>query len=142
MRTSHRMWLAGWLAGLIVLSNGLAVPTRGVFPWPQAAGGADIPVVSGGAGFCAADFVVRDPSGKGIYNAKINIQLRYGFMGLHRIDATVGTNSDGKARIEGLPEQIKKTAEFTISHGDQTKSFPYDPLTDCHPHHEVTLAEK
>ena len=143
MRTSYRMWLAGWLTGLIVLSGtSIAVPSRSAFPRPQAAGASAVPVVDDAAGSCTADFVVKDPSGKGIYNAKINIQLRYGFMGLHRIDATVGTNSDGKARIEGLPEQIKKTAEFTISHGDQTKSFPYDPLTDCHPHHEVTLAEK
>ena len=102
---------------------------------------AQIPVVNGGAGSCTADFVVTDSSGKGVYNAKITIQIRYGFMGLHRLDFMVGTNYEGKARFEGLPEQIKKTAEFTVSHGDQSKSLPYDPLKECHPHLDVTLVE-
>jgi hypothetical protein len=102
----------------------------------------EIPVVKGDAGACTADFVVKDSSGKGIYKAKIEIQLRYGFMGLHRLDATTPTNFEGKARFEGLPEQIKGTAEFQISHGDQNKSLPYDPQNDCHPKFDVTLAEK
>lgn len=140
MQTSHRMWLAGWLAGLIVVS--ISPPVRGSFPTPQAPGSPEVAVVNGGAGSCTADFVVTDSSGKGIYAAKIDIQIHYGFMGLHRVDATVSTNYEGKARIEGLPEQIKKTAEFKVSHGDQSKSFPYDPQTDCHPRHEVILGEK
>jgi hypothetical protein len=134
------MWLLGWLAGLMVVM--VAAPMRSSFATPQTPGSSDVPVVKGGAGPCTADFVVRDSSGKGIYNAKIDIQIRYGFMGLHRLDATVGTNFEGKARIEGLPEQIKRTAEFTVSHGDQSKSLPYDPQADCHPQHEVNLGEK
>jgi len=102
----------------------------------------DVPVVNGGAGPCTADFVVKDASGKGVYNAKIDIQVRYGFMGLHRLDATVQTNFEGKARIEGLPEQIKKTAEFNVSQGGQSKSLPYDPQADCHPRPEVVLGDK
>jgi hypothetical protein len=63
-------------------------------------------------------------------------------MAFHRLDATVGTNYEGKARMEGLPERIKGTAEFKVSHGDQSKSLPYDPVADCHPRYEVTLGEK
>ena len=140
MGTSHRMWLAAWLAGLLVVS--ISTFARSSFPVPQAQGAAEVPVVKGGAGSCTADFTVKDSSGKGIYDAKIRIQIRYRFMAFHRLDATVGTNYEGKARIEGLPERIKGTAEFKISHGDQSKSLPYDPLTDCHPRYEVTLGEK
>jgi hypothetical protein len=140
MRISHRMWLAGWLAGLMVVS--FSTFARSSFPAPQDTGSAEVPVVKGGAGSCTADFAVNDSSGKAIYDAKIRIQIRYGFMGLHRLDAAVGTNYEGKARIEGLPEQIKGTAEFKVSHGDESKSLPFDPQDNCHPRHDVILGEK
>jgi hypothetical protein len=140
MQTSRKMWLAGWLAALLVVP--ILTFARSSFPTSQTPDSGEVTVVKAGAGSCTADFAVTNLSGKGIYDAKIRIQLRYGFMGLHRLDATVGTNFDGKARIEGLPEKIKGTAEFKISHGDQSKSLDYDPLADCHPRHEVILAEK
>jgi hypothetical protein len=139
MRMLIRM-RAGGLGGLLLAS--IAVFASRSFSAPQTPASSDIPVVKGGAGACTADFVVTDPSGKGIYDAKIRLQLKYGFGGFHRLDATVGTNVDGKARFEGLPEQIRKDADFTVSRGDQTKTLPYDPQADCHPKHEVTLGEK
>jgi hypothetical protein len=128
------------MACLLTVSISIFAP--GSFAAPQAPSSAEIPVVKGGAGSCAADFVVSDASGKGVYNAKIVIQLKYGFMGLHRLDATVSTNFDGKARIEGLPEQIKKTAEFTITLGGRSKTLSYDPIAECQSRHEVMLGEK
>jgi hypothetical protein len=139
MQFSRPMSRAVWLAALILV---VAAPFASrAFAAPQASA-ADVPVVRGGAGSCSADFVVSDASGKGIYDAKIEIQIRYRFGGFHRLDATVGTNSNGQARVEGLPEQIKNTAQFTVSHGGQTKTVPYDPQADCHAHHEVTLGNK
>jgi hypothetical protein len=129
-----------WLAGLLVVSVSAFAPSS--FPVPQAPNSADIPVVKGGAGSCTADFVVSDSSGKGVYDAKIAIQIKYGFMGLHKLDLTVGTNFEGKARVEGLPEQFKGSAEFKVSHGDKSKSVPYDPQTNCHARHEVVLGDK
>jgi hypothetical protein len=140
MQTSHRMLLVGWLAVLLVVS--ISTFARSSFPAPQTPDSAEVTVVKAGAGPCTADFVVSDSSGRGVYDAKIRIQIRYRFMGLHNVDATVGTNYEGKARIEGLPEKIKGTAEFKVSHGDQIKSLLYDPLADCHPRHEVILGEK
>jgi len=135
-RTDRRRWLAGVVIALI---SAFSITT---FARQQAPNSADVPVAKGGAGACSADFVVSDPSGKGVYDAKIGIQIKYGFMGLHKLDLTVGTNFEGKARIEGLPEQIKGSAEFKVSHGDQSKSVPYDPTDNCHPRHEVKLGEK
>jgi len=140
MQTSPRTWLASPLLVLIAMS--MPSGARAAFPPPQTPGGAEVPVVKGGSGSCTADFVVKDASGKGIYDAKIEIQIKYGTFGLHRLDATVGTNSDGKARIEGLPEQIRKTAEFKVSHGGQSKTLLFDPQSDCHPHPEVILGDK
>jgi hypothetical protein len=129
-----------WLAGLIFAS--ISAFSTSSFARTQTPNSADVPVAKGGAGPCSADFVVSDPSGKGVYDAKIGIQIKYGFMGLHKLDLTVGTNFEGKARVEGLPEQIKGSAEFKISHGDQSKTAAYDPSSNCHPRHEVTLGEK
>lgn len=135
-----RAYRGVWRAAVIFAS--ISILPVASFTKPQAPNGADIPVAKGGAGACSADFVVNDPSGKGVYDAKIAIQLKYGFMGLHKLDLTVGTNYEGKARVEGLPEQIKGSAEFKISHGDQSKSVAYDPRDNCHPRHEVTLNQK
>ena len=128
------------LAGLLVAS--ITVFARVTPSRPQTPGSADIPVVKGGAGSCTAEFVISDSSGKGVYDAKIGIQIKYGFMGLHKLDLMVGTNFDGKARVEGLPEQFKGSAEFKVSHGDKSKSVPYDPQANCHARHEVVLGDK
>jgi hypothetical protein len=133
------MLLAGWMTVLLIVSS--PILARNSFA-PQSPASPDVPVVNGGAGACTADFTVNDSSGKAIYDAKIRIQIKYGFMGLRKLDATVGTNYEGKARVEGLPEQIKGTAEFNVTHGGQGKSLPYDPGADCHPQHEVTLGAK
>jgi hypothetical protein len=136
MRSYHGIWLAGlFVASIAVLSSSS-------FAGPQAPNSADVPIAKGGAGSCTADFVVNDPSGKGVYDAKIGIQIKYGFMGLHKLDLTVGTNYEGKARIEGLPDQIRGLAEFKVRHGDQSKTVSYDPQDNCHPRHEVILGEK
>lgn len=136
MRTDRRLLLAGLIFTLIPAFSRMS------FARPQTPNSSDVPVAKGEAGPCSADFVVRDPSAKGVYDAKIGIQIKYGFMGLHKLDLTVGTNFEGKARVEGLPEQIKGSAEFKISHGDQSKTVTYDPQSNCHPRHEVTLGEK
>ena len=136
MRTYKRIWLVGLLVASI------SAFSSNSFAGPQAPSSADVPVLKGGAGSCTADFVVSDSSGKGVYDAKISIQIKYGFMGLRKLDLTVGTNFEGKARVEGLPEQIKGSAEFKVSHGDQSKSVPYDPQANCHARHEVVLGDK
>jgi hypothetical protein len=136
MRSNRARRLASLLFAAIMILTATS------FARPQAPNSADVPVVKGGAGPCSADFAVSDPSGKGVYDAKIAIQIKYGFMGLHKLDLMVGTNFEGKARVEGLPEQIKGSAEFKISHAEQNKTVAYDPTSDCHPRHEITLGTK
>jgi hypothetical protein len=136
MRSYYRIWLAGLLVASI---SAFAQNSSG---GTQTQGSADVPVLKGGAGSCTADFVVTDSSGKGVYDAKIAIQIKYGFMGLRKLDLTIGTNFEGKARVEGLPEQFKGSAEFKVSRGDKSKTVPYDPQANCHPRHEVILSEK
>jgi hypothetical protein len=139
MRISRRKRLA-YVPSLLFVS--ISVLAQSSSPTVKGPDSAEVATVKGDAGSCSADFVVSDSSGKPVYDAKIRIQIRFRFMGLHKLDASVGTNIDGKARIEGLPDQIKGTAEFKVSRGDQSKSVPFDPVDDCHAHHEVVLGEK
>jgi hypothetical protein len=103
---------------------------------------ADVPTISGGMGSCTADFTVVDTSNKPVFDAKIHVKVKYGFMSKRDTDLEVGTNSDGRARMEGLPEKLKKPPmEFTIRSGDATKSVTNDPAVECHPTFTVSLGK-
>jgi hypothetical protein len=44
----------------------------------------EVPMVDGHLGRCSANFTVRDNEQKPIYNAKIDVRIHYGFLGLHK----------------------------------------------------------
>ncbi len=102
---------------------------------PIAFAASEVPVVKAGLGPCSADFTVKDNSDKPAYDAKIHVKFQYGFMGKRSQELQVGTNSDGKARVEGLPDKLRKKEkpfEFEVRSGQQTKSLTQDPETNCH----------
>jgi len=100
----------------------------------------DIPSVNGDLGTCTAAFTVHDGSGKPIYDAKIDITIRYGFLDKRQTELTVGTNSDGKARFMGLPNSPKRPLDFQIKSGDASREISYDPSTNCKASFDVTLS--
>lgn len=73
----------------------------------QPAAPQEVPVLKASLGDCSADFSVRSADAQPVYNATIHVRVRYGFMSLKRSDLEIGTNADGKARIEGLPSKAK-----------------------------------
>jgi len=99
----------------------------------------EIPFVDGGRGSCQADFTVKDGSGKPLYNAKIHVLLKYGFFSARKTELEVGTNSDGKARVTGLPSLPKKPLEFSIKSGTVSTTVTDDPSTNCKATFDVTL---
>jgi hypothetical protein len=99
----------------------------------------EVPVVDGHIGACSATFTVTDSQKKPVYDAKIDVAVRYGFAGLHKTELQVGTNSDGKARVAGLPERVKKPLEFVITKGSISKTVLVDPSKKCDGTIEVTL---
>jgi hypothetical protein len=99
----------------------------------------EVPVVDGGLGSCRADFTVKDGSGKPIYDAKIQVTIKHGFWNKRKAELEVGTNSDGKARVTGLPDLPKKPLEFTIKSGTVSKSVTDDPSENCNATFDVTL---
>lgn len=111
-------------------------------PRPLAAGASDVPSVSGGMGPCTADFTVVDSSSKPVYDAKVHLKMKYGFMSKRDTDLEVATNSDGKARMEGLPDKLKKPPmEFTVQKADLAGTVTADPAADCHATFNVTLGK-
>jgi len=103
---------------------------------------ADVPSISAGMGPCTADFTVVDASNKPIFDAKVHLKVKYGFMSKRDTDLEVGTNADGKAHIEGLPNKLKKPPlEYTITSAGVTKSVTNDPAAECHPYFNVILGK-
>src|SRR6266581_1571852 len=99
----------------------------------------EVPVVDAGLGSCRADFIVKDASGKPIFNAKISTTIKYGFLNKRKSELEIGTNSDGKARVTGLPDLPKKPLEFSIKSGNVSTTITDDPSTDCNAVFNVTL---
>ena len=99
-----------------------------------------VPVVDGGLGSCRADFTVKDGSDKPIYNAKIHVLIKYGFLSKRKTELEVGTNSDGKASVTGLPNMPKRPLEFTIKSGTVEKTVTDDPSENCNAKFDVTLS--
>jgi hypothetical protein len=100
----------------------------------------EVPAVDGDLGGCSALFTVHDSSGGPVYDAKIDVTIRYGFMNKRQTELQVGTNSQGKARFTGLPNFPKKPLDFLITSGTASKNITYDPSTDCNATFDLTLA--
>lgn len=143
MRTRHRTtlvsssgWRSGERSGALVRAFFIAASLSAAI---AAARASQVPVVKGGLGPCTADFTVTDSASKPLYDAKINVTILYGFMNKRKSELENGTNSDGKARFEGLPAKVKKPLEFHVRHGQHTKSVDHNPATDCQASFTVTL---
>ena len=106
---------------------------------PSRAPATDIPVIKAELGPCSADFTVTDAQNKPLYDAKIHVTIRYGFMSKRKSDLEIGTNGNGKARIEGLPDKVKKPLEIKISHGEMSKVVAHDPGLECQASFNVAL---
>lgn len=108
-------------------------------PLPADPGQPDVPAVDAGIGSCRADFNVKDGAGKPLYNAKIDITIKYGFMNMRKAQLEVPTNTNGQARFTGLPNFSKKPLEFVIRSGTISQTQTDDPATNCKAVFNVTL---
>jgi DNA-binding beta-propeller fold protein YncE len=98
----------------------------------------NLAVISARLGPCSADFTVTDAAGVPVYAATVHVRIRYGLMSLKRMDLEVGTNSDGKARVEGLPEKAKPLT-YDVKKGDLTATINQDVSTNCQGTYPVIL---
>lgn len=98
-----------------------------------------VPAIDGGLGPCTADFTVTDSSSAPVYDAKIRVHIAYGFMNVRKLDLEIGTNADGQARFNGLPDRIKHGFYFHTSQGDRTAETFDDPANTCKARFTVVL---
>ncbi len=102
----------------------------------------DFSVMDGGAGSCSVELTVTDPDGKPASAALINVHIAYGFAGLHKLDLSVYTNDQGKAKFPGLPDRVHKPpVEFHASKDQATGVAVYDPGAEgeCQAKHNIEL---
>ena len=97
-------------------------------------------VMDGGAGPCSVDLTVTDGEGKPVFSALIDVHIAYGFGGFHKLDLSVYSNNEGKAKFIGLPERVHKTPlEFRAKKDDATGIAIYNPATECRGQHQIVL---
>ena len=104
----------------------------------QGAAKPDLAVISARLGTCSADFTVTDANGAPVYAAAVHVRIRYGLMSLKRMDLEVGTGSDGKARVEGLPEKAKPLS-YDVTKANLKAMVEQDLSTTCRGTYPVTL---
>jgi len=81
---------------------------------------------------------VKDSEGKPVYAATIHVRVRYGVWGIKRADLEVGANSDGEARIEGLPDKAKPLT-YDIQKAGRKAVVEQNVSDNCHANYEVSL---
>ena len=104
----------------------------------ESRGASDLAVISAKLGPCSADFTVTDASGAPVYAATVHVRIRYGLMSLKRMDLEVGTGSDGKARVEGLPEKARPLL-YEVTKGGLASVVQQDLSATCMGTYPVTL---
>jgi hypothetical protein len=98
----------------------------------------ELPVLKAGLGTCSADFTVKDADGAPVYLAMIKVRVRYGFANVKRMDLEVGTNSDGQARIEGLPKKAQPLA-YDIQKEMKKATAEQDLASRCEAMFDIAL---
>lgn len=129
--------------GNMIFKNATTFSMFLVLVWMTVAGVAAqeqvVPVVDGHLGRCSVDFTVRDVNREPMYDAKIDVTIRYGFLGIRKMSLQVGTNGDGKARVAGLPDKDDKTFRFIISSEVLSETVLMNTSDGCKAEYEVIL---
>ena len=89
-------------------------------------------------GSCSSEFTVKDADGKPVFGALVHVQIRYGFAGVKHADLEVGTSSQGRARIEGLPNKARPMT-YDIKKDDKKAEVMQNVEDMCHATFEVSL---
>jgi len=108
--------------------------------WAQSGAASVAPTeISAELGTCSALINVRGPDAKPIFNAKVSTRIRYGVMGVKKLDLETYTSADGQVRIVKLPEVPKKPVYIYISKDDKLETVEFKPDVHCNATFDVTL---
>lgn len=97
-------------------------------------------LMDGAAGPCAIDLHVMDTAGKPISTAFIRVHIAYGFGGFHKLDMSVYSDPEGKARFTGIPEKPKNAPlQFYATKGELLGVANMNPATECQSKHDIVM---
>lgn len=82
-------------------------------------------------GPCSALITVTDTASKPVYNAKVSVRIRYGFMGVKKLDLETFTSAAGQVKFVGMPDVTKKPLTFHVAKDDKSAIVIYDPGNRC-----------
>jgi hypothetical protein len=101
-----------------------------------------IPAINADLGSCSVLLTLKDGSGKPVPGATVRVRIAYGFMGVRKLDLETATNTDGKVRFEGIPENLKHALFFRASKDKLAGTAFYDPSKNCAAEHTVVMLPK
>jgi hypothetical protein len=106
----------------------------------QSAATASVPAeISADLGICFAFISVTGIDLKPIYGAKITTRVRYGLMGVKRLDLEAYTDANGQVKITNLPEILKKPMYIYINKGEMQEIVEFKPDVRCRATFNVQL---
>jgi hypothetical protein len=76
---------------------------------------------------------------KPTYGAKITTRVRYGLLGVKKLDLEAYTGVDGQLKITKLPEALKKPMYIYINKEDKQEIVEFKPDVHCHATFNVQL---
>jgi len=94
--------------------------------------------VDAGLGSCRADFLVKDGADKPIFNAKISLTIKYGFLSKRKSEVEIAPTAMARPASRDCPI-FQEPLDFFIKSGDVTTTVTDDPSTNCNAVFNVTL---
>ncbi len=95
--------------------------------------------ISADMGSCWALITVTGADSKPIFNAKVSTRIKYGVMGVKKLDLETFTSANGQVKIVKLPEVPKKPIYIYISKDDKWATVEFQPDVHCHANFDVVL---
>lgn len=107
---------------------------------PAAANTPDPYLMDGAAGPCSIELNVMDAANKPISSALISVHVAYGFGGFHKLDMSVYSSPDGKAKFIGIPAKPKNAPlEFHATKDQLSGVAVMNPATECQAKHDIVM---
>ena len=95
--------------------------------------------ISADLGTCSALITVTGADSKPVYSAKVNTRIRYGLLGVKRLDLEAFTGADGQLKIANLPEVLKKPMYIYINKDNKQEIVEFRPDMHCRATFNVQL---
>ncbi len=95
--------------------------------------------ISADLGPCSALITVTGADSKPIYGAKITARVKYGAMGVKKLDLEAFTGPDGILKITRLPASLKKPMVIHVEKDDKGDQVEFKPTERCQATFDIQL---